>query len=108
MQNPTHILEPSLAGHDSSSLIFLDINGCVQTWVDIKCIEASLKPYTNPTSDGYVAEATKPLLVLEKDKYNELVEICLQQFCSNMRRNIQCFEPFGYKQIRLWLCEGSN
>ena len=46
----------------------------------------------NPTSDGYVAEATKPLLVLEKDKDNELVEKCLQQFCSNMRRHIQCFE----------------
>ena len=51
-----------------------------------------MKPYMNPTSDGYVAEATKPLLVLEKDKDNELVEKCLQQFCSNMRRHIQCFE----------------
>ena len=105
MQNPTHILEPSLAGHDSSSLIFLDINGCVQTWVDIKCIEASLQ--TKPTSDGYVAEATRPLLV-EKNNDNELVEICLQQFCSNMRSNIQCFEPFGYKQFLLWLREGAN
>ena len=46
----------------------------------------------NPTSDGYVAEATKPLLVLEKEKDNELVEKCLQMFCSNMRRHIQCFE----------------
>ena len=42
---PNHIIEPSLAGHDSSSLI-----------------EASLQ--TNPTSDGYVAEANRPLLVL--------------------------------------------
>ena len=57
-----------------------------------RCIEASLKPYMNSTSDGYVAEARKPLLVLEKEKDNELVEKCLQQFCSNMRRHIQCFE----------------
>ena len=86
---PNHIIEPSLAGHDSSSLI-----------------EASLQ--TNPTSDGYVAEATRPLLVLEKNNDNELVEICLQQFCSNMHRNIQCFDPFGYEQFLLWLREGAN
>jgi len=71
----------------------MNSNGCVQAWVDIKCIEASLKPYMNTTSEGYITEATKPLLVLEKEKDNELVEKCLQQFTSNMRRHIQCFEP---------------
>ena len=60
--------------------------------ISLRCIEASLKPYMNDTSEGFVAEATKPLLVLEKDKDNELVEKCLQQFRSNMRRHIQCFE----------------
>ena len=87
----------------------MNSNGCVQAWVDIKCIEASLKPYMNKTSEGFIgkfscripghglnylfpAEARKPLLVLEKDKDIELVESCLSQFCSNMKRHILCLE----------------
>jgi len=70
----------------------MNSNGCVQAWVDIKCIELSLKPYMNPVSEGYVGEARKPLLVLEKDKDMELVENCIQQFSTTMRRHIQCFE----------------
>ena len=42
---------------------------------------------------GFVAEAQKPLLVLEKEKDLELVERCAAQFCKEMRRHIQCFEP---------------
>ena len=32
----------------------MNSNGCVQAWVDIKCIEASLKPYMNTTSAGFI------------------------------------------------------
>ena len=32
------------------------------------------------------------MLVLEKDKDIELVESCLSQFCSNMKRHILCLE----------------
>merc|ERR1712113_404081 len=70
----------------------MNSNGCVQAWVDIKCIEASLKPYMNKTSEGFVAEARKPLLVLEKDKDIELVESCLTQFRSHMKRHILCLQ----------------
>jgi len=71
----------------------MNSNGCVQAWVDIKCIEQSLKPYMDSASMGFIAEARKPLLVLEKEKDVELVEQCLQQFSSSMRRHIQCFHP---------------
>jgi len=71
----------------------MNSNGCVQAWVDIKCIQASLKPYMTAASLGFVAEAQKPLLVLEKEKDLELVERCAAQFCKEMRRHIQCFEP---------------
>jgi len=70
----------------------MNSNGCVQAWVDIKCIEAGLKPYMNETSAGFISEAVKPLLVLEKDKDVELVDHCLEQFCSNMKRHLQCLE----------------
>jgi len=70
----------------------MNSNGCVQAWVDIKCIEAGLKPFMNETSAGFISEAVKPLLVLEKDKDVELVDHCLEQFCSNMKRHLQCLE----------------
>ena len=34
----------------------MNSNGCVQAWVDIKCIEASLKPYINKTSAGFIGK----------------------------------------------------
>jgi len=68
----------------------MNSNGCVQAWVDIKCIEAGLKPYINKESMKFLAEAVKPLLVLEKDKDKDLVTFCVEQFCSNMKRHLQC------------------
>ena len=44
------------------------------------------------TSAGFIAEAVKPLLVLEKDKDQELVESCVALFSSNMRRHLLCLE----------------
>ena len=46
----------------------------------------------NSSSSGFISEAVKPLLVLEKDKDVELVDYCLEQFCSNMKRHLQCLE----------------
>jgi len=71
----------------------MNSNGCVQAWVDIKCIELSLKPYMGEASIGFIAEAKKPLMVLERENDVELVEKCLQQFSSNMKKHIQCFYP---------------
>jgi hypothetical protein len=57
-----------------------------------RCIEAGLKPFLNKVSAGFIAEAVKPLLVLEKDKDRELVESCVALFSSNMRRHLLCLE----------------
>jgi len=70
----------------------MNSNGCVQAWVDIKCIEAGLKPYMTDDSSKFIIEAVKPLLVLEKDKDIELVNSCLETFCSNMKRHMQCLQ----------------
>ena len=51
-----------------------------------------LKPYMSEVSSGYMAEAVKPLLVLEKVRDQEAVAACLDQFSSNMRRHILCLE----------------
>jgi len=70
----------------------MNSNGCVQAWVDIKCIEAGLKPYLTEDSSKFILEAVKPLLVLEKEKDVELVNACLETFCSNMKRHMQCLQ----------------
>ena len=57
-----------------------------------RCIEAGLKPFMNKVSSGFIAEAVKPLMVLEKDKDRELVESCVELFSSNMRRHLLCLE----------------
>ena len=66
--------------------------GCVQAWVDIRCIEACLKPFLVESSTALLGEAQKPLLVLEKPGDIELVDSCLTNFQRDMRRHIQCFE----------------
>jgi len=66
--------------------------GCVQAWVDIRCIEACLKPFLTESSTTLLGEAQKPLLVLEKSADIELVDACLTNFRRDMRRHIQCFE----------------
>lgn len=66
--------------------------GCVQAWVDIRCIEACLKPFLTESSTALLGEAQKPLLVLEKSADIELVDACLTNFRRDMRRHIQCFE----------------
>ena len=45
----------------------------------------------NKVSAGFIAEAVKPLLVLEKDKDRELVESCVELFSSNIQRHLICF-----------------
>ena len=42
----------------------MNSNGCVQAWVDIKCIEASLKPYINKTSAGFIGKEDKEIIVI--------------------------------------------
>jgi len=69
----------------------MNSNGCVQAWIDIRCVEASLKPYMNDSSHNYMAEAVRPLLELEKEKDVLLVQECVREFESSMRRHIQCF-----------------
>lgn len=66
--------------------------GCVQAWVDIRCLAAALKPFLAPSSSAFLAEAQKPLLVLEKEADLELVARCLATFQRDMRRHMQCFE----------------
>merc|ERR1712037_968200 len=66
--------------------------GCVHAWVDIRCIEACLKPFLVESSTALLGEAQKPLLVLEKPGDIELVDSCLTNFQRDMRRHIQCFE----------------
>ena len=53
----------------------MNSNGCVQAWIDIKCVEKSLKPFMNSESDKYMREAVRPLLELEKEKDVLLVQV---------------------------------
>ena len=53
----------------------MNSNGCVQAWIDIKCVEKSLKPFMNTESDKYMREAVRPLLELEKEKDVLLVQV---------------------------------
>ena len=41
--------------------------------MDIRCLAAALKPFLAPSSSAFLAEAQKPLLVLEKEADLELV-----------------------------------
>jgi len=70
----------------------MNSNGCVQAWIDIKCVEASLKSYMGPNSQALIREAVRPLLELEKEKDVILVQECMDDFLSSMRRHIQCLE----------------
>jgi len=70
----------------------MNSNGCVQAWIDIKCLELCLKPYMGPTSHAFMGEAVRPLLELEKEKDIILVQDCLEDFSSSMRRHIQCLQ----------------
>jgi len=74
------------------SISRMNSNGCIQAWVDIRCISVCLKPYMTVDSDNYVKEARKPLLELDKEKDVELVDQCVEAFTTSMRRHIQCFE----------------
>jgi len=74
------------------SISRMNSNGCIQAWVDIRCISVCLKPYMTVDSENYVKEARKPLLELDKEKDVELVEQCVEAFSTSMRRHIQCFE----------------
>lgn len=53
----------------------MNSNGCVQAWIDIKCIEISLKPFMGPTSETFIRDAVRPLLQLEKEKDIVLVQV---------------------------------
>jgi len=70
----------------------MNSNGCVQAWIDIKCVEVSLKAYMGATSQALMREAVRPLLKLEKEKDIILVQDCLEEFQSSMRRHIQCLQ----------------
>ena len=61
----------------------MNSNGCVQAWIDIRCVEASLKPYMNDSSANYMAEAVRPLLELEKEKDVLLVQVRKQFLLLN-------------------------
>ena len=53
----------------------MNSNGCVQAWIDIKCVEMSLKPYMGQNSQALIREAVRPLLELEKEKDIILVQV---------------------------------
>ena len=53
----------------------MNSNGCVQAWIDIRCIELSLKPFMGQTSQTFLREAVRPLLELEKEKDITLVQV---------------------------------
>ena len=53
----------------------MNSNGCVQAWIDIRCIELSLKPFMGQTSKTFLREAVRPLLELEKEKDITLVQV---------------------------------
>ena len=55
-----------------------------QAWVDIKCITAALKPFLTPTSSGFLQEAQKPLLVLEKPQDQVTLVKPLSWFSMNV------------------------
>ena len=63
----------------------MNSNGCVQAWIDIKCVESSLKPYMNTNSEKYMREAVRPLLDLEKEKDVLLVKVCCKIDRYNMK-----------------------
>ena len=67
----------------------MNSNGCVQAWIDIRCIELSLKPYMGKTSQTFLREAVRPLLELEKEKDISLVQVSTN-ICFTDRRSIFC------------------
>merc|ERR1712142_982330 len=70
----------------------MNSNGCVQAWIDIKCVELCLQPYMSANSEAFVREAVRPLLQLEKEKDVILVQECVEEFQNSMRRHIQCLQ----------------
>lgn len=68
----------------------MNSNGCLQAWIDIRCIELSLKPYLGPSSETFIREAVKPLVPVEREKDASLLKECVHQFATTMRRHIRC------------------
>ena len=41
----------------------MNSNGCIQAWVDIHCLQMSLKPFLNKAASDFLGDAAKPLYV---------------------------------------------
>ena len=84
---------------NSQNLIIqrMNSNGCVQAWIDIRCVEKSLKPYMNGNSDNYMNEAVRPLLELEKEKDVLLVQVlCFSVSCHMDSSIIDCSNQWDF------------
>lgn len=63
----------------------MNSNGCIQAWVDIHCLQASLKPFLTNVADDLLSDAAKPLYDLERPGDKEVVERCVKEFNRRMQ-----------------------
>lgn len=63
----------------------MNSNGCIQAWVDIQCLQESLKPFLNKNASDYLSDAAKPLYDLERPGDSDNVKACVKEFKRRMK-----------------------
>ena len=63
----------------------MNSNGCIQAWVDIKCLQTALGPYLNQPAGDFLNDAAKPLYELERPGDMDMVMACVEKFNKKMK-----------------------
>lgn len=66
----------------------MNSNGCIQAWVDIQCLQESLKKYLNKAAGDFLADSAKPLKDLERPGDREIIDQCIEVFKDRMRLSL--------------------
>ncbi len=70
----------------------MNSNGCIQAWVDIHCLQTSLKPFLNQAAVDFLGDAAKPLYDLERPGDSESVKACVAEFDKRMKFHLVALE----------------
>lgn len=74
----------------------MNSNGCIQAWVDIHCLQTSLKPFLNKTASDFLGDAAKPLYDLERPGDSDSVKACVAEFNKRMKFHLVALEVLKF------------
>ncbi len=78
----------------------MNSNGCIQAWVDIHCLQASLKTLLTATAEKFLTDAVQPLYDLERPGDRAVIDACTEEFNQRMGRHVAALNAVGQQQKR--------